>query len=395
MTSSTDFRVVRRAGRVVAVQISLALTAVLVLVGGLVVAVYARAQNDEITAELTTVARTADDAIDPPPGMELAISDAAGEVYTSDGGAPGVPLLAGPAGFTDLASGGRNYRALVADRPDGRVVALVDLAPYRASRLRLLAALAVAEFAGILASVGVIVLFTRRAVRPLTEALALQRRFVADASHELRAPLTVLHTRAQLLAGRLDSGDLAAARQDAQAMVADTRAMGGVVDDLLSSATVATVLNEAQRVDVTALARSVCDSMAPYADSLGIGLECTGADGADVRGSESALRRALTALVDNALGHGHPGGSVAVAVRRDGEKVIIAVADDGTGIDAVVAARLFERFSRGSHAARRSHGIGLSLVREIVLAHGGDIRAASEPARGSTFTVVLPAAPPG
>ena len=395
MTSSTDLRLVRRAGRLVAVQISLALTAVLVLVGGLVVIVYARAQNDQIDGELTTVAQTADDAIDPPPGMELAIRDNDGEVFTSDGGAPGVPLLSGPAGFVDLASGGRNYRALAVDRPEGRVVALADLAPYRASRLRLLAALAIAEFAGILVSIGVIVLFTRRAVRPLTEALALQRRFVADASHELRAPLTVLHTRAQLLASRLDSGDLPAARQDAHAMVADTRAMSGVVDDLLSSATVATVLTDSQRVDVSAVARSVCDSMAPYADSLGVRLKCTGAGGADVMGSESALRRAFTALVDNALGHEQPGGSVAVAVRRDGEQVIIAVADDGTGIDPAVAARLFERFSRGSDAARRSHGIGLSLVREIVVAHGGDIRVASEPGRGSTFTVALPAAAPG
>ncbi len=75
------------------------------------------------------------------------------------------------------------------------MVALIDLRPYEASRSRLLLSLAIAELAGIAVSVAVVVLLTRRSIRPLTEALALQRRFVADASHELRAPLTVLHTR--------------------------------------------------------------------------------------------------------------------------------------------------------------------------------------------------------
>jgi signal transduction histidine kinase len=180
---------------------------------------------------------TADDVGDPPPGMELVLRDNDDSVATSDGGEAGVPLLSAPEGFTDLRDHDRHYRALVVDRPDGRVIALMDLAPFGASRGRLLSALALAELAGILASIGVVVLFTRRSVRPLAQALALQRRFVADASHELRAPLTVLHTRAQLLANRVSSGDLAAARKDADALVDDTRILGGIVDDLLASAT--------------------------------------------------------------------------------------------------------------------------------------------------------------
>ena len=78
---------------------------------------------------------------------------------------------------------------------------------YKAGRSRLLLSLGIAELAGIVASIAVVTLLTRRSIRPLAEALALQRRFVADASHELRAPLTVLHTRIQLLARRFDDGD--------------------------------------------------------------------------------------------------------------------------------------------------------------------------------------------
>ena len=237
MTPAGDLSVVRRAGRIVAIQASLALAAVLLLVGLVIATVFVRAQNNQMVAELNEVAMTADDVGDPPPGVELVLRDNDDSVATSDGGKAGVPLLSGPEGFTDLRDHDRHYRALVVDRPEGRVVALMDLAPFGASRGRLLSALALAELAGILASIGVVVLFTRRSVRPLAQALALQRRFVADASHELRAPLTVLHTRAQLLANRVSSGDLAAARKDADALVDDTRILGGIVDDLLASAT--------------------------------------------------------------------------------------------------------------------------------------------------------------
>lgn len=398
--SAGDLAVVRRAGRTVAWQISAALAAVLLLVGVVVALAYTRAQNAQIVEQLTAVANTADDAGDPPPGMELVFRDADGTVSASDGGRIGVPLLAGPAGFAEFDADGRDYRALVLDRPQGRVVALMDLAPFRAGRARLLGALGLAELTGIAASVAVVLLFTRRAVRPLAQALSVQRRFVADASHELRAPLTVLHTRAQLLAARLHDGDLTAARRDADALVADTRALGGVVDDLLASATVSAGRSARDRVDLAEIARAVCASMHAHADSLGIGLTCAvdgDSGGLDVTGSPAALRRALTALLDNAIGHETAGGSVTVGVRRDGQQVLVAVSDTGPGIDRADAATLFDRFARGATrpggGVRPSYGIGLALVRETVEAHGGRITVTSEPGRGATFTVVLPAAP--
>jgi signal transduction histidine kinase len=403
MTPAGDLSVVRRAGRIVAIQTSLALAAVLLLVGLVIATVFVRAQNNQVTAELNEVAMTADDVGDPPPGVELVLRDNDDSVATSDGGEAGVPLLSGPAGFTDLSDHERHYRALVVDRPEGRVIALMDLAPFGASRGRLLSALALAELAGILASIGVVVLFTRRSVRPLAQALALQRRFVADASHELRAPLTVLHTRAQLLAHRVGSGDLESARKDADALVDDTRVLSGIVDDLLASATMATDNHETTRIDLATLAHSVCGSMEAYARSIGVTLTCDcqdehGSGGFDVLGSPSALRRALTALVDNALGHEHSGGTVQLRVYRDGQQVIAAVADDGEGIDPDVLPTLFNRFSHGgghtTRAGRESYGIGLALVREIVQAHAGDIRVASTPGNGATFTMMLPAAPP-
>ena len=397
----SDLAVVRRAGRVVALQISAALAAVLILVGLVLAASYVHTQTRQIDDELTTVATSADDAGDPPPGMELAFRDSRGAVSTSDGGKVGVPLLSGPTGFADFHDPHHSYRALVADRPQGRVVALMDLAPYRASRRRLLGALALAELTGIVASIAVVALFTRRSVQPLMQALALQRRFVADASHELRTPLTVLHTRAQLLASRLHAGQVSAATRDADMLVGDTRNLGGIVDDLLASATMTPARDRGERVDMARLGQSVCASMAAYAESIGVGLTCTagsaaGSGAADVTGSEAGLRRALTALVDNALGHQNDGGTVHIDIRRDGQQIVVAVIDDGAGIDEATMATLFNRFSRGAahtnRAGRQSYGIGLSLVREIVGAHGGQIVVSSTPGQGATFTIALPAA---
>jgi len=397
-----DFSVVRRAGRTAALQASVALALLLVLVGLVLVLADVREQNIEITNQLTHVAETADDAHDPPPGMELALRDNDGRVSTSLRGEAGLPLLAGPAGFTEIQDGERTYRALVADRPQWRVVALIDMEPIQVDQTRFWVALGVAALVGVLGAAAVVVFVASRSVRPLARAFALQRRFVADASHELRAPLTVLHTRAQLLAQRLGSGNLTDAGRDADALVADTRVLSEIVDELLASASMAEIGSRTERVDLSAVAHSVSDRITGYAESIGVAIQCEGnADHSpgslDVLGSKVALERALKALVDNAISHEKEGGTVDLRVWRDGQQVIAAVADDGVGIDKAVLSNLFDRFSRGeghtTREGRPSYGIGLSLVREIVQAHGGDIRVSSTLGQGATFTMSLPAAP--
>jgi signal transduction histidine kinase len=394
----------RRAGRIAALQASLALTAVLLLVGAVIFVVDAQVQKRQIADQLTSVVGTADDVTDPPPGIQLVLRDLAGTTSASVDGLPTAELLGRPAGFSDIRIGDESYRMLVADRPEGRVVALLALESYEASRNRLLLALSAAELAGILASVGVVVLLTRRSLRPLTEALALQRRFVADASHELRAPLTVLHTRIQLLARRFDDGDAHRAKEQIEALAADTRVLGEVIEDLLASASMAGNGVPRDRVDVDALAEDVRASMSEHAESAGVTLAVSrdihsAATDFVVLGSAAALRRALTSLVDNALAHEHVGGSIEIRLRRRGSNVVIDVCDDGVGVDPDAMDGLFARFSHGhthtATAGRERYGIGLALVREIAVAHHGDISVAPTPGGGATFTLTLAAAPPG
>ena len=184
-------------------------------------------------------------------------------------------------------------------------------------------------------------------------------------------------------------------------MVADTRALSDIVDDLLASATMTAGKPARDRVDLAEVAAAVCESMSSYAGSLGVTLryECEKRDRSDafeVIGSAAALRRALTSLVDNALGHEHEGGTVELRLHRDGANVVAAVADDGVGIDTETMATLFTRFSHGSEhttrEGRESYGIGLALVREIAQAHGGNVTVTSTPGEGATFSLTLPAA---
>lgn len=402
MTPDSDLAVVRRAGRIAGLQASLALAAVLLVVGAVIFLVDVRVQNQQIADQLTSVAATADDATDPPPGMQLVLRDLIGRVQTSNADLPTADLLARSVGFSDVRIGGEEYRVLVTDRPQGRLVTLLAMESYEAGRNRLLLSLGVAELAGIIASIAVVVLLTRRSVRPLTEALALQRRFVADASHELRAPLTVLHTRIQLLARRFDDGDAHRAKEQIDALAADTRVLGEVIEDLLASATMAGSGVPLVRVDVCALAEQVRESLVEHADTAGVRLVVdrdtdTAAEDLAVLGSAAALRRAITSLVDNALAHQHPGGLIEIHLRRRGADVVIEVRDDGVGVDPDTMGTLFTRFSHGhSHTAgagRERYGIGLALVREIALAHRGDIGVVPTPGGGATFRLTLPAAP--
>jgi signal transduction histidine kinase len=402
MTPAGDLAVVRRAGRKAALQASLALAAVLLVVGAVVFLVDVRVQNQQIAALLTSVASTADDVGDPPPGMILVLRDSTGRVDASVEGLPTADLLSRAERFFDVQFNGGRYRGLVVDKPEGRVVVLLALSSYDSGRSRMALSLGLAELAGILASAAVVALLTRRSIRPLAQALAMQRRFVADASHELRAPLTVLHTRIQLLARRFDGGDLQETREQIDALAADTRALGEVVDDLLASASMAADGLPSDRIDAFALAEAVRDSMAEHAASAGVRLLAerdNSGSTADlaVIGSATALRRAVTSLVDNALAHEHDGGSIVIRVARRGPDVVIDVRDDGVGVDPDAVETLFTRFSHGqshtSSAGRERYGIGLALVRETALAHGGEIGVAQTPGGGATFTLTLPAAP--
>ncbi len=221
----------------------------------------------------------------------------------------------------------------------------------------------------------------RRAVRPLGQALSLQRRFVADAGHELRTPLTVLHTRAQLLARRIPAGD--PARQMADQLLDDSRMLSEIVDELLLSATMSANPGLGEEFDPAELLTDVANRMRVLADDSQVTLRSTADSSLLIRGSRPALRRALIALVDNAISHSMQGGTVRLAAAAQNNLVLLTVTDEGDGLAPGSSELVWTRFSRGSggdfaHSSsrpigNRRYGLGLALVREIATAHGGTV----------------------
>jgi len=289
---------------------------------------------------------------------------------------------------------GGQYRVVTLQRADRTVQVAVDLRPQQQQRDRLLRAMGVAAVLSLVVAAGLGVLLGRQAVRPLARALALQRMFVADASHELRTPLTLLSTRAQVLHHQLRSGAVGEqVLQDARGVVSDVQRLGEVVEDLLVAADPrADGLQEP--VDVVGLVAGAAESAAAHAVRAGVALTVASGPGSRplVMGSAVALRRAVLALVDNAVDHTPAGGRVQLAVRRDRRDVVIAVSDTGSGIAPKSAAQVLQRFHSGGQRAGRAHyGLGLALTHDVANRHGGELRLAPATV-GTTFELVLPPA---
>jgi len=231
-------------------------------------------------------------------------------------------------------------------------------------------------------------LMARRAVRPLAEALRLQRHFVADASHELRTPLTALSSRVQILQRRIQSGK---PLEDVVTQLhADTANMALVLDDMLL-----TVEGEPVRpgteTSVVACLRQGVTSLDSLAEQADITVTLTASSDLTVAVPQTSLTRAAVAIIDNAITHSPPGSLVAVSAQRIEDTAVIRVTDQGPGITGVDPTRIFDRFSHGSEQGRkRSFGLGLALASEVAHRFGGDIRVESTSSQGTTFALTFP-----
>lgn len=402
-TPGPDEALLTRARRVIALQTAVATTVSLVILGALVLLVVTRSQNAATTTLLRQTAASTDDAGDPPPDAWIFLVRPGGSMESSPGAPAGLPdrgalgrvQASGRAETTRIGGREGGFQAFTTRR-DGLVVQVVMSRHEQHDETeRLLAALGVGEVAGLLIAALSAALLARRATAPLADALARQRQFVADASHELRTPLTQLHTRAQLLqldvrAGAGGTGISA----DVDRLVTGTRHLGEVIEDLLLSSQLGRRDDARASVDLGAVAADVVTGESIRAEDQGVELTLRPDPGgaAVVRGHQAALRRALTALVDNALSHTPRGGHVSVELGTGAGQVTVVVRDDGSGFDPADTERLFARFARG-HDDRRRFGLGLALTREVLTGHGGTLEVWSRPGQGAAFTIRLPAAP--
>nr|WP_246223444.1 HAMP domain-containing sensor histidine kinase [Pseudarthrobacter psychrotolerans] len=208
----------------------------------------------------------------------------------------------------------------------------------------LLKALIIAGAAGIVFAGVIGWLSARSAIRPLGEAMALQRRFVQDASHELRTPLAILDARIQLAQRDAPPGS-----KPGQALARirdDTSTLTAIVNELLLAATGGAAEPTTDPIDIAEVTASVADSVRHIARDLGIDISVTSDGRALARIDANSLRRAVLALADNALAHTPPGGHITLASAATHRSAVITVTDTGSGITGVERDRIFERFVR-------------------------------------------------
>lgn len=394
-----DELLVRRASRGLALQAAGLVASAMLLLVALVTFVVVRGQQSATDNLLRSTVATADDVGDPPAAAWILISRGT-QLSASPGlparlGEPLAPLRVTATSDAALGTlspeGGGEYRVVTQQRSGEIVQVVLDLRPQHQERARLFKAMGAAAVLSLMVAGGLGVLLGRRAVGPLAQALSLQRTFVADASHELRTPLTLLSTRVQVLDQELRKGALdAQVLTDSRGVVSDVQRLGEVVEDLLVAAD---PRRDDQHgvVDLGALVANVAASADAHATAAGVTLALTVAEEPlTVRGSAVALRRAVLALVDNAIDHTPADGDVQLRVRRQRRTVVIAVSDTGPGIAPEAAASVLRRFHSGGQRAGRAHyGLGLALTHDVANRHGGQLRLAPSEA-GTTFELVLP-----
>jgi signal transduction histidine kinase len=219
-----------------------------------------------------------------------------------------------------------------------------------------------------------------------------QQQFVADASHELRSPLTNIRSELEVDLAHPASADLAATHRS---VLEETIRLQQVADDLLHLAR-SDAGAAAPQWSVVAVDEVVLAEIRALRARGRVAVDASGVSGAQVRGDAGHLTRAVRNLLENA--ERHAAATVTVRLQEHGDEAELRVRDDGPGVPPELADRIFERFTRLDAARDRDHGgsgLGLAITRDIVVAHGGTIAVAPDATPGATFVVRLPLASPG
>src|SRR5215203_2894725 len=287
----------------------------------------------------------------------------------------------------------------------GSVVAVVQAAQSRQAVSetveRLIFLLVLTGFGALVLATAGGLFMSRRAMRPVQEAFGRQRTFIADASHELKTPLTLIRADAEVLSRGIDDPNKASDNRElVDDLLGETDRMSAVLSDLLLLARL-----DAQKVSVSRepfdLALVLSESserFAARAKAEDKNLEIHHSGKLPARGDAPRTGQSLAALLDNALRFTPPGGTIIVEGRITNKQVEATVTYTGQGIAPESLDRIFERFYRAdAHSAARSRGssgggtgLGLAIARDLVRAQGGEVSAENTEGGGARFTLSLP-----
>jgi two-component system sensor histidine kinase CiaH len=248
----------------------------------------------------------------------------------------------------------------------------------------------IASAVGLAASVLITLVVVGRAMRPIRRSLRRQRDFVSDAAHELRTPVAIVRTAAEL---GLESGATVEQQAALEQALAESVHLARLVDDLalLAHADSGVLSLERQEMDLAAMVRDAVSGIELLAAEREVTLSTEAPQSVMIVGDWVRLRQLVLILLDNALKHTPDGGTIAVRMRMHGGRVVLEVQDSGSGIEPKDLPQLYDRFYRGARErGLAGGGLGLAIGRWIAQAHGGKIGAANVAPHGAKFTVTLP-----
>ncbi len=236
----------------------------------------------------------------------------------------------------------------------------------------------------------------------LSQTIEMQKRFIADAAHQMKTPLAGMRMQSELALRQCDPGEI---HRSLEQLAKSSESATRLVNQLLALARAENqphAGNAFEPLDLAQLARATVQDwvQASFAHRIDLGFEQPDAP-ADIAGNPIMLREMLSNLIDNALRYTPAGGSVTVRVRAEGETAVLEVEDTGPGIAQAERAHVFERFYRILGSAAPGSGLGLAIVREIAQQHGAEIEVFNNPrsfaskAPGCLFRISFPPpAPP-
>lgn len=282
-------------------------------------------------------------------------------------------------------------RYLRSATPTGYVFVFTDTTTQAATLRNLFYTCLLIFFGAMVVFLGISILLSQWVVRPVAAAWKQQRQFVADASHELKTPLSVIMANAELLQN--DDTSEEDRKNFSKSILSMTYQMRTLVENMLE---MARVDNDAVKmrfapVDFSQLVSDAVLSFQLLYEEKSLGLQSTVPEGVFLQGSEQHLYQVLDVLLDNALKYSAPNGTVRVNLAPGGRTCTLSVASPGEPISREDLKNIFKRFYRAdkARAMNGSYGLGLSIAESVVAAHKGRIWAQSA-AGWNTFFVQLP-----
>lgn len=284
-----------------------------------------------------------------------------------------------------------DLRYLKAGSPVGFTIVFSDTTTETATLKNMLYSCFGIFFVAMTAFLGISILLSHWVIKPVAVAWDLQRQFVADASHELKTPLSVIMANAELMQN--DDTSEADRQKFSHNILSTIYQMRSLVENMLEMARVdnGTLKMQFDSLDFSQLVNDAVLSFQLLYEEKAMGLRCAITEGIWLHGSEQHLYQVLDVLLDNALKYSTPKGMVSVDLTQNGRNCILSVSSPGEPISKEDIKNIFKRFYRAdkARAMNGSYGLGLAIAESVVEAHKGRIWAESD--RGyNTFYVQLP-----